>query len=88
MHRKSYQGARNKRELLHYSAFLETFGIISASALDQKEALTIFKSVYLLTGVSFNDALNAAISINNNATLYTLNEKHFRVIFGLSYTIL
>jgi predicted nucleic acid-binding protein len=50
------QGARNKKELLQYSAFLEKFEMVSASVLDQKDALRIFKSVYLPAGVSFNDA--------------------------------
>lgn len=83
------QGAKNNEERKQFKKLLDRTEIVYHSQEDQILATTILNKFLLPNGVGAADALIAATTINRGATLYTLNDKHFRAIasFGLSYVV-
>jgi hypothetical protein len=81
------QGASHKEELRFLEEFLSEFDLIYHSQQDQILGYKLIKEFALSHRLQLGDALIASTAINNSATLYTLNEKHFRAIPALSYKV-
>ena len=73
-------GARNKTELRQFEKLLADFHKISAEHEDWDECLRIYKSLFLVIGLGWEDCLLAATALRLDTELATLNEKHFKAI--------
>lgn len=78
------QGARNKIEWRKLDQFLlHTFQVLPVTPRSSALALELIRKHALPDGLGAGDALVAAITIENGATLVTGNYRHFKNIGGL-----
>ena len=77
------QDARNAREIRKALKLAAPLQIVWPTELDCARALSDFAAYHLSHGLGLLDALIAACAIGLPATLYTFNDKHYRVVPGL-----
>jgi predicted nucleic acid-binding protein len=77
------QGARNKRELKQILSLIDTFQLDWGSITSTQRAFRLLTSHTLSNGMDLLDALIAAIALEHDYTLVTLNHKHFTQVGGL-----
>lgn len=78
------QDARNSRELGRALKLVAPLQIVWPTEVDCARALSDFTAYHLSHGLGLLDALIAACAIGLSATLYTFNDKHYRVVPGLT----
>ena len=76
-------GCRNQVELRRVQQLLTAFSIAWPEAAEFAQAYELLATHRLATGLSIPDCLIAAMAVTRAATLYTFNQRHFRVIAGL-----
>ena len=76
-------GCRNQVELRRVQQLLTTFSIAWPEAAEFAQAYDLLATHRLTTGLSIPDCLIAAMAVTRATTLYTFNQRHFRVIPGL-----
>lgn len=76
-------GYRNAKEQREAERFLDKFSTVYPTAADQERALATFRSVHLKNAVGPADVLIAETAKGLNATLCSLNERHFKAVPGL-----
>jgi predicted nucleic acid-binding protein len=76
-------GGRNQVELRRVQQLLTAFSIAWPEAAEFAQAYDLLATHHLTTGLSIPDCLIAAMAVTRAATLYTFNQRHFRVIAGL-----
>lgn len=77
------QGVRDKKDLRRTQNLLTTIDVDYGSISINRLALRLLEQYYLPHGIGFLDALIASTAIENQATLVTLNLKHFKPIKNL-----
>lgn len=77
------QGSKSKHELQKTLKALKPFPVAHVTDRDSLLALQLHKSFVLSHGMSIPDAFVAAIAVNRDATLLTLNLKHFDFVPGI-----
>jgi predicted nucleic acid-binding protein len=77
------QDARNNKEIQQALKLVAPLPIIWPTAVDCARALSDFTAYHLSHGLGLLDALIAACAVGLSATLYTFNNKHYRVVPGL-----
>ena len=70
-------GSRNSLEHTRSANFLDRLPIEWLCERDNRLALELVRTYRLSTGLGFADFLIAAQALNNEATLFTFNVKHF-----------
>ncbi len=80
-------GCRNAKEQGKAERFLEKFPTVYPTAADQERALVTFRDVHLKNAIGPADMLIAETAKGLNATLCSLNEKHFKVDPGLKLEV-
>ncbi len=78
-----FQGARNSMELAIAEKLTEPFTIVWPTPHDCQLALLHFKTFHLSHSLGLIDSLISSVCLGLNATLLTLNHKHFLSIPGL-----
>jgi predicted nucleic acid-binding protein len=78
------QDARNSREVEDALKLVAPLPIVWPSSIDCSRALEEFSSYHLSHGLGLIDALIAACVVGLSATLCTFNDRHYRVVPGLS----
>lgn len=78
------QDARNAAEVKMALKLVAPLPLIWPTEQDCNRALADFAAYHLSHGLGLLDAMIAAITIGQSATLYTFNAKHYRVVPGLS----
>lgn len=73
-------GCRNLQELASVNRLLRPLTVIWPSPSACEQADRIYGAAKLSHGIGILDALIAATAIENRATLYTFNLKHFAVV--------
>eukprot|EP00831_Metopus_contortus_P001771 TRINITY_DN10644_c0_g2_i2.p2 TRINITY_DN10644_c0_g2~~TRINITY_DN10644_c0_g2_i2.p2 ORF type:complete len:127 (+),score=15.11 TRINITY_DN10644_c0_g2_i2:379-759(+) len=83
------KGARDKRELLTIRRYLNDLGfrIIPISENISHRAIIYMEEHALKSGMDMADALIAATAVENALTLYTTNDKHYKVICDLQLSV-
>ena len=77
------QDARNAREVRQALKLVAPLPIVWPTEADCVRALSDFTAYHRSHGLGVLDALIAACAIGRTATLYTFNDKHYRVVPGL-----
>src|SRR5437879_3969930 len=77
------QDARNGREIRRALKLVAPLQIVWPTAVDCARALSDFTAYHLSHGLGLLDAIIAACAIGVSATLYTFNDKHYRIVPGL-----
>src|SRR5213078_2806111 len=77
------QDARNGREVRQALKLVAPLQVVWPTEADCARALSDFTTYHLSHGLGLLDALVAACAVGLSATLYTFNDKHYRVIPGL-----
>jgi predicted nucleic acid-binding protein len=77
------QDAQDKQQVRKVLQLVAPLPIVWTTETDCARALSDFTAYHLSHKVGLIDALLAACAIGRNATLYTFNVKHYRVIPGL-----
>jgi predicted nucleic acid-binding protein len=77
------QDARNNKEIQQALKLVAPLPIVWPTAVDCARALSDFTAYHLSHGLGLLDALIAACTVGLSATLYTFNNKHYRVVPGL-----
>jgi predicted nucleic acid-binding protein len=77
------QDARNSREIRQTLKLVAPLPVVWPTELDCMRALSDFTAYHLSHGLGLLDSLIAACAVGLSATLYTFNEKHYRVVPGL-----
>lgn len=77
------QDARNSREIRQALKLVAPLPVVWPTAVDCARALSDFTAYHLSHSLGLLDALIAACSVGLSATLYTFNDKHYRVVPGL-----
>jgi len=77
------QDARNAREVRRALKLVAPLQVVWPTEADCARALSDFTAYHLSHGPGLLDALIAACAIGLSATLYTFNDKHYRVVPGL-----
>src|SRR5438552_7453958 len=77
------QDARNAREVRQALKLVAPLQIVWPTEADCARALSDFTVYHLSHGLGLLDALIAACAVGLSATLYTFNDKHYRVVPGL-----
>ena len=78
------QDARNGREVRQALKLVGPLQVVWPTEADCGRALSDFAAYYLSHGLGLLDAIIAACAVGLSATLYTFNEKHYRVVPGLA----
>jgi predicted nucleic acid-binding protein len=78
------QDARNAREVRQALKLVAPFQILWPTEADCNRALSDFTAFHLSHGLGLLDALIAACAVGLSATLYTFNDRHYRVVPGLT----
>ena len=76
-------GCRNKDEERELQKFLQKCLFLPITPTASESAFQLIKSYYLSHGLLLADALIASTVLENGATLYTKNTRHFQMIPGL-----
>jgi predicted nucleic acid-binding protein len=79
-----YQGCRDSREVRDVDRLLAPLDVVWPSETDCGAALAFFPARRLSHGLGLLDALIAATALGRDATLCTLNTKHFSCVSGLT----
>ena len=77
------QDARNAQEVRRTLKLAAPFQVIWPTEADCARALSDFTAYHLSHNLGLLDALIAACAVGLSATLFTFNEKHYRVVPGL-----
>jgi hypothetical protein len=77
------QDARNSREVRQAMKLVAPLKIVWPTETDCARALSDFATCHLSHGLGLLDALIAACAVGRSETLYTFNEKHYRIVPGL-----
>jgi len=77
------QDARNAREVRQALKLGAPLQVVWPTGTDCTRALSDFTAYHLSHGLGLLDALIAACAVGLSATLYTFNDKHYRVVPGL-----
>jgi predicted nucleic acid-binding protein len=77
------QDARNNKEVQQALKLVAPLSIVWPTAVDCARALSDFTIYHLSHGLGLLDALIAACTVGLSATLFTFNDKHYRVVPGL-----
>src|SRR6266849_975968 len=77
------QDARNAREVRRALKLVAPLRVVWPTEADCARALSDFTAYHLSHGLGLLDALIAACAVGLSATLYTFNDKHYRVVPGL-----
>jgi hypothetical protein len=77
------QDARNAGEVRDALKLVAPLRVIWPTEADCARALSDFTAYHLSHGLGLLDALIAACAVGHSATLYTFNDKHYRVVPGL-----
>jgi predicted nucleic acid-binding protein len=77
------QDARNNKEVQQALKLVAPLPVVWPTAVDCARALSDFTAYHLSHGLGLLDALIAACAVGLSATLYTFNDKHYRVVPGL-----
>jgi predicted nucleic acid-binding protein len=77
------QDARNAREVRQALKLVAPLRVIWPSEADCARALSDFTAYHLSHGLGLLDALIAACAVGLSATLFTFNDRHYRVVPGL-----
>jgi len=80
-------GARDSRELAKLDKFLSAFVIVPVYELIGTKAYSLVKAYARSHGLQVFDALIAATAIEEELTLVTRNQKHFRMIDELNLLV-
>jgi predicted nucleic acid-binding protein len=78
------QDARNAQQVRQALKLIAPFQIVWPTAADCQRALTDFTAFHLSHNLGLLDALIAACAVGMSAVLCTFNNKHYRVVPGLS----
>ena len=78
------QNARNSREVQEVLKLVAPMSVVWPTELDCATALSNFSTYHVSHGLGMIDSLIAACALGLSATLYTFNDKHYRVVPGLS----
>jgi predicted nucleic acid-binding protein len=78
------QDARNAGEVRQALKLVAPFSVIWPTDADCNRALSDFTSLHLSHGLGLLDALIASCAVGLSATLLTFNDRHFRVVPGLT----
>jgi predicted nucleic acid-binding protein len=77
------QDARNSGEVQRALQLVAPLRVVWPTEADCARALSDFKTYHLSHSLGLLDALIAACAVGLSATLYTFNDKHYRVVPGL-----
>lgn len=77
------QDARNAREVRQAMKLVAPLTIVWPTETDCARALSDFAMYHLSHGLGLLDALIAACAVGRGETLYTFNDKHYRIVPGL-----
>jgi predicted nucleic acid-binding protein len=77
------QDARNAREVRQAMKLVAPLKIEWPTETDCARALSDFGTYHLSHGLGVLDALIAACAVGRGETLYTFNDKHYRIVPGL-----
>lgn len=77
------QDARNSREIRQARKLVAPLKIVWPTETDCGQALSNFTAYHLSHGLGLLDALIAACALGLSATLFTFNDKHYRIVPGL-----
>lgn len=77
------QDARNQREVRQVLRLVSPFAMVWPTEVDCATALSNFTAFHLSHSLGMLDALIAACAVGLSATLFTFNDKHYRVVPGL-----
>src|SRR5205809_498511 len=77
------QDARNRREVRQALRLVAPLRVIWPTEADCNRALADFAAYHLSHGLGLLDALIAACAVGLATTLFTFNDRHFRVVPGL-----
>jgi predicted nucleic acid-binding protein len=77
------QDARNIREVRQAHKLVAPLRIVWPTEADCARALSDFTIHHLPRGLGLLDALIAACAVGLSATLFTFNDKHYRMVSGL-----
>jgi predicted nucleic acid-binding protein len=80
------QDARNNREIRQALKLVAPLAVIWPTSVDCARAVSDFTAYHLSHGLDLLDALIAACAVGLSATLFTFNDKHYRVVPGLVTT--
>jgi len=78
------QDARNAREVRRALKLVTPLQVVWPTELDCAQALSHFAAYHLSHGLGLLDAVIAACAVGLSATLFTFNDKHYRVVPGLT----
>src|SRR5258708_3164143 len=78
------QDARNAREIRRTMKLVAPLRVVWPTEADCAAALSNFTAYHLSHALGLLDALIAACVVGLSGTLYTFNEKHYRVVPGLA----
>src|SRR5438270_3775281 len=77
------QDARNAKEVRGALKLIAPLPVVWPTQTDCARALSDFTAYHLSHGLGLLDAVIAACAVGLSATLYTFNDKHYRVVPGL-----
>ena len=77
------QDARNPQDIRQAQKLVAPLQIAWPTEADCARALSDFTAFHLSHGLGLIDALIAACTVGRSATLYTFNDKHYRIAPGL-----
>jgi predicted nucleic acid-binding protein len=77
------QDARNKREVRRVLKLVAPLQVVWPTEADCARALSDFSVYHLSHALGLLDAMIGACAVGLSATLYTFNDKHYRVVPGL-----
>jgi predicted nucleic acid-binding protein len=77
------QDARNGSEVRQALKLAAPLLVVWPTEVDCGRALSDFAAYHLSHGLGLLDALIAACAVGRSATLFTFNDKHYRVVPGL-----
>lgn len=77
------QDARNGQEVRQALKLVAPLQVVWPTEVDCARALSDFTAYHLSHGLGLLDALIAACAVGLSATLFTFNDKHYRVVPGL-----
>jgi predicted nucleic acid-binding protein len=78
------QDARNKREVRRALKLVAPLQVVWPTEVDCARALSDFTAYHLSHSLGLLDAVIAACAVGLSGTLYTFNDKHYRVVPGLA----
>lgn len=77
------QDAQNRQQIRKALQLVAPLPVVWTTEVDCARALSNFMTYHLSHKVGLLDTLIASCAVGHNATLYTFNVKHYRVIPGL-----